>query len=136
MHVNRIVEDDWIGVRSNHLEYECTSVEQVVAAIRKLNGQNKTTVVLQSSKNTSLTVSGGTEGRYCAFVTVGVDDAFYILVDPQQPEGVEYELVTGGQHVLLAARNCIDLETVLTAASQFALDGSLSPLSTWEKDPP
>jgi hypothetical protein len=48
MYVKRIVEDNWSGVRSDDVEYECENIEQIVAAIKKLNGSKKTSVYLQS----------------------------------------------------------------------------------------
>jgi hypothetical protein len=133
MYVKRIVEDSWSGVRSGNVEYECNKMQQVVAAIKKLNGHNKTFVCLEADGEKSLTVSGGNDGRYVAFVTVGVDDEFYNLVDLGQPESQMLEVVTGGQKGAFSAKQCVGLETALEAARQFALDGSMAPLLAWEK---
>ena len=133
MYVKRIVEDDWSGVRSGEVEYECSNIEQVAAAIKKLNGRNKTSVYLQADGEKSLAVSGGNDGRYVAFVTIGVDDEFYNLVDLRQPEGQELDVVTGGQRGTFPTKQVVGLSTALEAARQFALDGSMSPSLTWEK---
>jgi hypothetical protein len=133
MYVKRIVEDHWSGACSDDVEYECDNVRQVVAAIKKLNGHNKTSVYLQADGEKSLTVSGGNDGHYVAFVTVGVDDEFYNLVDLGQPEGQMLEVVTGGQRGTFSAKQCVGLETALEAARQFALDGSMAPSLAWEK---
>ena len=133
MYVKRIVEDDWSGVRSDDVETECDKIEQVVAAIKKLNGRNKTSVYLQADGEKSLTVSGGTDGRYVAFVTIRIDDEFYNLVDPQQPPDQMLEVKTGGQMGAYPAKQCVGLETVLEAARQFAADGSISRSLSWEK---
>jgi hypothetical protein len=133
MYVRRVVEDNWLGVRSNDVEYRCSDIEQIVAAIRKLNGRNKTSVYLQADGKMSLTVSGGNDGRYVAFLTIGIDDEFYNLVDLRQPEGQMLDIVTGGQGGVFPAKQCVGLETALAAARQFAIDGSMSPSLAWEK---
>jgi len=133
MYVKRIVEDDWCGVRSDDVEYECSKIEQVVAAITKLNGGNKTSVYLQGDGENSLTVSGGNDGRYIAFVTIGVDDEFYNLVDLTQRDDQMLDVVTGGQRGTYPAKQCVGLRTAVQAARQFALDGSMSPSFAWQK---
>ena len=132
MFVHRIVEDNWSGVRNGEIEYECKNVEQVVAAIRSLNGRNKTSVYLRGNGPQSLTVSGGNDGRYVAFVTIGVDDEFYNLVDVRR-SGELLDVVTGGQMGKYPARECVGLETALDAACQFAIDGRMSPSLTWQR---
>jgi hypothetical protein len=133
MYVKRIVEDSWSGARSGEFEYECNNLRQIVAAVKKLNGHNKTSVYLQADGEKSLTVSGGNDGRYVAFVTVGVDDEFYNLVDLGRPEGQTLEVVAGGQTGAFPAKQCVGLETALEAARQFALDGSMAPSLAWER---
>ena len=133
MYVKRIIEDNWSGVKTADVKYECSSVEQVVAAVRKLNGRNKTSIYLLADGEKSLTVSGGNDGRYIAFLTIGTDDEFYNLVALTHCKDQMMEVVTGGQKGMHPARQCIDLETVLEAAQRFALDGSMSPMLTWER---
>src|SRR6516162_1028244 len=113
MYVKRIFEDDWSGVRNRGVEYQCAEPSQVVAAVRMLNGRNKTSVVLESDAGRSLTISGGNDGRYIAFVTVGVDDEFYNLV---RPEEQSLDVVTGGQLGSWSARQIVDIEAAIEAA--------------------
>ncbi len=133
MYVKRIAEDNWSGVRNNEDEYECSIIEQVVAALKKLNGRTKTEVYLLADEEKSFSVGGGNDGRYVAFVTIGVDDEFYNLVDLRQPEGQELDVVTGGQRGTFPTKQVVGLSTAIEAARQFALDGSMSPSLTWEK---
>ena len=58
MFVNRIVKDNWIGVRSNEDAHECEDVEEIAAAIKMLNGRNKTEVHIESRADKRLTVAG------------------------------------------------------------------------------
>jgi hypothetical protein len=133
MYVKRIFEDNWSGVRTENIEYECSDIEQVITAIKKLNGRNKTEVHLEADGEKSFSVGGGNDGRYIAFVTIGVDDEFYNLVDLRQPEGQELDVKTGGQWGTYPPKQVVDFEAVLEAARQFALDGSMSPALVWEK---
>jgi hypothetical protein len=133
MFVNRIVEDDWSGVRSGETECECNSIEQVIAAIKRLNGRNKTSVYLHGDGQRSLTVSGGNDGRYVAFVTIGVDDEFYNLIDPTRPDSEMLDVVTGGERGKYPASQCVALDAAVNAVRQFALDGSMSRSLTWQK---
>jgi hypothetical protein len=125
MYVKRISEDS--------VEYECSSLELVVTAINNLNGRNKTLVYLLADGEKSFSVGGGNDGRYVAFLTIGVDDEFYNLVDLKQPDGLEMDVVTGGQRGTFAPKQVVGLETVLEAARQFALDGSMARSLAWEK---
>ena len=134
MYVKRIAEDNWSGPYSNHIEYTCDNIDQVNAAIRNLNGRNKTEVYFHGDGKGSFSVGGGKDGRYMAFVTIGVDDEFHNLVDPTKSrDQAEVEIVTGGQAGLFPPKQCVTLEMALEAARQFALDGTMSPLLAWEK---
>ncbi|MFO0970512.1 MAG: Imm1 family immunity protein [Gemmataceae bacterium] len=133
MYVKRIVEDNWSGARNNGSEYGCNDIMQVVAAIKHLNGRTKTEVHFEADGEKSFSVGGGNDGRYVAFITIGFDDEFYNLVDLRQPKGQDLDVITGGQRGTFAPKQVVDLETVLEAARQFALDGGMAPALTWEK---
>jgi hypothetical protein len=129
--VKSITEDNWSGVHNREVEYDCHDLEQVVLAIEKLNGCDKTEVHLLSDAERTFSIGGGNNGRYVAFVTFGVDDEFYNLVDPKQPDGEQFDVVTGGQRGTFHAKQCVSLQAVLEAARQFAIDGTMSHALTW-----
>jgi hypothetical protein len=66
---------------------------------RNLDGVKHTTAIFCANEDKHLTVSGGNGGRYIAFVTFGIDDAFHNLTDPTQPADQCVKLMTGGQLV-------------------------------------
>ena len=133
MYVKRIAEDNWSGNRNSAIEYECGNIEEVFTAIRNLNGRNKTEVQLLSDADRSMSISGGNEGRYITFLTIGVDDAFYNLVDLRRVAENMLDVVAGGQSGAFPAKQVLSLETVLDAARQFAQDGSMTGALTWER---
>jgi hypothetical protein len=77
MFVNRIIADNWTGTESGEVQRRCANVDEVILAVKSLNGQNRTSVYLFGDGRQSLTISGGNSGRYLAFVTIGVDDEFF-----------------------------------------------------------
>jgi hypothetical protein len=111
------------------------TVKQVVEAVGRLNGRHTTSINLDlGSKH--LTISGGNEGRYIAFLTHGVDEAFYNLLStraPTESNQQEVVVVAGQQAGLFPRRQVLDFKTVLRAARHFAMHGTKCPSLIWEK---
>jgi hypothetical protein len=59
--------------------------------------------------------------------------SFFNLVDRMQLKQDLVDIVAGGQCGLFPSRQCVDLHTVVAAATQFAIDGSMLSSLTWEK---
>ncbi len=129
MFVREIHEDDWQGVFSNDSEVPCERLEQVVNGLRKLNGDNKTTVVLSRDEDNYLIAGGGNDGFYICNVCLAGSMAY--LIDPNQGAG-NIALVAGGQEGDYPRSYAVTLDDLLLAAETFATKGVLNETLTWE----
>jgi hypothetical protein len=119
----------------NDVEILGPTLRQVLEAVRRLNGKNTTSINIDLVRK-NLTISGGNEGRYIAFLTYGVDDAFYNLLSTRTPAKAneqELDVVAGQQCGLFPRRQVLDFKTVLRAARHFARHGTKCPSLIWEK---
>jgi hypothetical protein len=132
LYVTYFSVDKWVGPSDHGEELEAHSIRDIVSAIKNLNGRDRTNVILQSYKERSMTIGGGNEGRYIAFVTVDRDLKFYNLINPKAADGT-IDVVAGGQAGSFPARQVVDLRTVLKAAKYFAKFGRREPSLKWER---
>lgn len=133
MFVDRIYEDEWSGVYCKDIEYECSDFEQVELAIRKLNGKNKTMVILSSTKDhKTLTIGGGNDGRYIAYLSINTDDKFYNLINNDKNSFGQCDIVAGGQSGAYPSKQCLTINMVMDACKIFSLYGKKNPDAIWE----
>jgi hypothetical protein len=111
----------------------CDNAEAALSAVRQLDGQARTEVVLEGPGK-KLFISGGNDGRYIAFASVDNDRTLFNLLNGRDsPLEEELEVVTGGQAGLFPPRQCVDLPTALKAAAYFFESGESSPELIWER---
>ena len=132
MKISTIFQDDWVGVRSNDREFECVDVSQVVDAIDRLNGKNHTLVILTLDDGTMMNIGGGNDGLYVVHVAIDIDRELFNLVDPTKSPEAVVDVVAGGQAGEYPARQAVDKDTVIRAAREFAVNGTMSSELTWE----
>jgi hypothetical protein len=131
MFVTTLSEEDQTETKDEIILIENPSWEQIEKAIRNLDGEHKTIVTLEASDEIHMAIGGGPE-QYIVYATFR-DMEFYTLVDLSKPEGREM-LVTGGQEGDYPSKQCVDLNTTLSAAKTFAELGALENSVSWEKD--
>jgi len=136
MFIDKIYEDFWEGNKCSDIEYPCNDTSQVTKAINQLNGKQKTMLILTSNKqNKSLTISGGNNSRYIAYMTVGIDDEFFNLTNKETTnEQDDCEVVAGGQSGVYPIKQCLNLELIIEAGIYFSETGDMKPELIWEKD--
>ncbi|MFN6482260.1 MULTISPECIES: Imm1 family immunity protein [unclassified Nostoc] len=105
---------------------------QIEAAIRDLDGKNKTLVTLKSDDETYMNIGGGKSDKYVVNVTFN-NTKFYVLVNLSKSDEIE-NFVVAGQQVNYPAKMCVDLLHCLLAARTFTESGKLEPLLSWEED--
>ncbi|WP_369157310.1 Imm1 family immunity protein [Candidatus Thiodiazotropha sp. LNASS1] len=133
MFVDKIYEDDWSGVKSLDAEYTCADFNQVESAIRRLNGKNKTMVVISSSvNNKALSIAGGNDGKYIAYLAVDVDDKLYNLTSGEEKAEKYCDIVAGGQSGSYPVNQCLDILTIIKACRYFTIYGEMDPDLIWE----
>ncbi|MEH2386441.1 MAG: Imm1 family immunity protein [Nostoc sp.] len=105
---------------------------QIEAAIRELDGESKTLVILKSDDETYMNIRGGKSAKYVVTATFN-NKKFDVLVDLSKSDEIE-KLVVGGQEENYSAKMCVDLLHCLVAARAFTQSGKLDPLLSWEED--
>jgi hypothetical protein len=131
MFISKISIEDWTGNRNGGWVEDATDWDTIEAAIRDLDGDRKTLVTLEAVDETHMAIGGGGD-RYVVYVTFD-NETFYYLIDPSKSDSSE-TIMVGGQEGLYAARSCVDLLTVLTAAREFAEVGKLEASVHWTED--
>jgi len=104
---------------------------EIEAAIRGLDGDRCTLVILGIGDSVPHMGVGGGGGKYVVYLT---DDnlTFYNLIDPQAASGT-FELKAGGQFGDYQLRQRANLDQVLVAAKTYAQIGKPDPALRWEK---
>lgn len=128
--LKKVFEDDWEGTSSNNREWSCVSLEEVLEAVQRLNGRNKTLVELIVDDANYLTIGGGNEGRYVCFITAG--EQMHNLLTPIMPSNERAMIVAGGQPGEYDGKLCCDIEAVLKAVEYFSACGEPNPEQNWE----
>lgn len=107
------------------------TVEDVEAAVRSLDGVQRTLVTLAGPPPAWMGIGGGAEGQFVVFATFD-NEAFEQVVSPTS--GIETIcLVAGGQPGDYPRRHVVTFDAALQAATTFAAEGSLAPTLVWER---
>lgn len=129
--VTKAYSDRRVGAKNQPVTVQNPTLQQVTDAIYRLDGKERTELILSGDKR-ELTISGGNDGRYIAFISANSDEAFYNLINPQGSPDVELRVVTGGQVGTYPSRNVVTLSDILGAATSFYETGEAAALP-WEK---
>ena len=130
--VNEIITDMWVGARKQSDRVPCRDLSQVVNAIRKLDGDKYTEVILFGQGRT-LIIGGGNKGRYVVVLTVGQDEAFQTLLNATPAVGDDIPVVVGGQEGLYPANQVVDLSAALQSSESFFESGEPAANMRWER---
>jgi hypothetical protein len=126
MHIMAMTVDANGG--NSHERIDAPTLAAIEAAVRSLDGRDRTLVRLEHNEDDWLAIGGGNDGRYV--VTVWDDDTDYSVRSPSAPEGA-VSLVMGGQVAQRQLRETSDLAGVLSAVRAYARDGSLALNLAW-----
>jgi len=117
----------------NHHDTTVQTWIEIESAIRLLDGDIKTLLVLSTGDVVPHLSIGGGNDLYVCYATFD-NESFHNLIDPSKASDQELPLVAGGQEGLYPAQQCVNLETVLIAARAFAEDGKLSDAVSWQSE--
>jgi hypothetical protein len=106
------------------------TVGEVERAVRALDGEMHSMVVLGTNGPAHMAIGGGGT-RWIAFATLD-GESFSVLKDPLVAAG-SVRLVAGGEVDEYPAQETVDVETAARAARTFALGGVLDARLTWEE---
>ncbi|HWZ87976.1 MAG TPA: Imm1 family immunity protein [Polyangiaceae bacterium] len=111
------------------LRVEAPSTEDVLAAVKELDGKEHTLVTLEVNDNHHMGVGGGA-GIYVVYLT-NDNLRFKNLVMPGKT-GPKLMVTCGGQEGDFDPKQCVALRAALKAAETFALTGQPDPELDWE----
>jgi hypothetical protein len=132
--VTSMIADERVGARNLGKEARNPALEQALNAVQSLDGKKYTELILVG-EGRNLTISGGNDGRYIAFISINEDEAFHNLLNPGETSTAEVDVVAGGQLGSFPARQVVTLPMVVAAAKEFFETGKSSDELTWETQP-
>lgn len=133
MEISPIFEERRHGVRALVDEIPSPSHGDLLDAIDRLDGKNRSSAVFVVDDQTTFTVGGGS-GIYVVFVSLGEDAEIYTLNDPRKEGCGEVEIVCGGQLGIYPASQGVNRETTVRALIYFAEHGAVDPELKWQSE--
>jgi len=125
----RLERDRWQDGRAERRRHDDPTPDEIEAAVRALDQETRTEVVLTGHDGQYLAVEGGA-GRY--LVQLGSDEHDdRIVVRSVGAEPGDEVVVAAGQPRRVARRDVVDLDTALRAVRAFAKAGRPDPTLTW-----
>ena len=124
-----IIEENPLS-KEEDIENECIELVEVKKAVEKLNGDNKTAVILRRDDDNYMVVGGGANGKYV--VTAVLRSKNYAMANKFDVVKAPIELTVGGKKKNYPSKRCLNLEMVLEAAKHFADRGALAQTFNWE----
>jgi len=130
--VTKIIEEDLSSKASEDIVSKCTELMQVKEAIDRINGENKTAVILEKDSQNYMVVGGGQNSKYIAYAYVkgkkwSLSNKFTVQKDAM-------ELIVGGKKGIYPSKRLMNLEMILEAAKHFADRGALAQTFNWDKE--
>lgn len=140
VYIIKLYADYWKGSVDYGSELNQPNLEQVSAAIRALDGRQRTLVTLEAGAGAFMGISGGGDNYVITatydnqeFFDLTRHDVPSIDDDDQDSADDSVEIIAGGQIMDVPARQCVGLDIALRMAQTFADEGTLDPSATWEK---
>jgi|ERR1043166_2231857 hypothetical protein len=130
MSLQSIWTDNWTSSEFDSREIREPDWHSVEAAIRDLDGENKTLVKLIAGNDHELLIGGG-GGKYVITGTYGEDEHMSARNDART--GQELELTIGGQTGIYPAELIWGLETALQAAQVFWRTNEFDAMLPWSE---
>ncbi len=121
--------DQWRGVYCHSIDTPSPSEDDVLAAIRTLDGKIHTLVFLEREEGYNLSIGGGPDLYICCIEEFG---EFLTLTDAGAGDKT-IMLVTGGQVGHFQERNCMPRELVERAALEYLRTGKRLRNVVWDR---
>jgi hypothetical protein len=129
MPVERMVTDEWQGVRNREHELSSPPLEAIEKAVIALDASVRTLVVLELGQGPAHMAVGGGGGRYVVYVT-NDNDHFAQLTDDSD-DNTAVLLRAGGQEGEYAKRFVVGVDAALQAVRHYAREGEADPSLRW-----
>jgi Immunity protein Imm1 len=130
MFINSLHADLWVSRADKGRTLDRPSWEDIERAVRQLNGNERTSLILKRDEETHMSIGGGPD-RYSVVVLIENRHGPFYLIDPYKSDA-EIMLVVGGQSIDTPERMTVPLETILKAARVFSESGELEKSLAWQ----
>jgi len=127
MSIKKMEYDNWINSLSNDTEIENPTWEQIEKAIKSLDADQHTMVILTS--DTQSLIIGGGQGQYIITVLFGDDN--HVSARRKSPIDGDIELNIGGQTVFYSKRLVLDFALAIHVVMIFWQKEILDPNLEW-----
>jgi hypothetical protein len=117
--------DYWRGTACDGEEIAHPSLEDIKAAITRLDGKYRTIVTIKGDEDAHLAVGGGASGEYVVYATF--DNKRFLTLTSAEPSDSKTMLFVGGQEGDYPKNIIVDLPLALAAAKAFAETGQIDP---------
>jgi len=124
-----IVSDSWNGIHCREQQVQYPSEDDVLNAVRALDGLTRTLLAVNAADGSSITIGGG-PGHYVAYVSTNDEMCFNLLVDQEHSSGT-VSLVAGGQEGDFPAEQVVKLDQVLRAVKFFYQAAGMDTDQRW-----
>jgi hypothetical protein len=130
MFITSLHADLWVSRADKGRTLDRPSWEGIERAVRQLNGNERTSLILKRDEETHKSIEGGPDRYSVVVLTENRHGPFY-LIDPSKSDA-EIMLVVGGQSIDTPERMTVPLETILKAARVFSESGELEKSLAWQ----
>lgn len=139
MFISMMHIDAFEGYRDMSYDVPDPEIGQIETAIRRLDGNGRSLVILSADNGISMGVGGGNAGKYYVSITYDDGDGGNYVARPSNVvsnpnrTGI-IPIVIGGQAVEHSLDDLIDLDDALRATTIFATRGIRDPILRWEAE--
>ncbi len=129
--IKKIIEENRTGAEENEdIISDCSELPPVRDAIERLNGENKTAVVLEKDDKNYMIIGGGNGGKYVVYAEI--KGKMYTMANKFPIPKGPTEVNVGGKTTEYASKYCVGIDMVLEAAKHYADRGALAQTFNWE----
>jgi len=128
--VKKIIEEDLNSKSEEDIVSELRELPQVKEAVERINGENKTAVLLQRDSQNLMVIGGGQNEKYAVYAIF--KGKKYFMANKYDVHKEPVELIVAGKKGHYPSRKCLNLQMVLEAAKHFADRGALAQTFNWE----
>lgn len=125
-----LTESKWTAGRRIDSEQHNPKLEELSAALGRMNGRDANSVCVSRGDDTSIVV-GGSDGQYVVSFFINSDGDSYTLANPNGDASSSVLLTAGGQAGRYPGNKVVDHESVLRAVLRSAEKGERDEQATW-----
>ena len=131
MKIQMMVTDCWSGVSNAETETPEPSLTDIIGAVTRLDGKERTLVTLHSEGDAHMSI-GGDGGRFVVYITSD-NEVFHTLTGDGDPSAV-VTLVAGGQEGEYPGNTVVGKDEMLSAVEHYFSDGEPHPALKWIRE--